>query len=433
MVAELSVGSAIDRSNLKPSVALCLSGGGYRGMLFSLGTLWRLNELGWLPRIQCISSVSGASIAAGMLAAAWDTLQFDGLGVAGQLMKRVVEPVRRLARVSVDSWSLAGGVLSSIPVGDTVADAFDECLFSGKTLQDLPDEQDGRAPTFVFSALNLHSGERVELSRGCMFDRRVGRIDRPTVRLALAIAGASAFAPLMPPVTVRVKEPSWTPHFASEALRHSKTVALALTDASVCDSLALTAAWRRHRTLFVSDGGGELGGAELLPDVEACSNWFPAAKRVLDSVSAGHRNLCREQLDEAFRLPRNNGAKWRDGAYWSVHEMQDVGIGESGTTETAELAAAEVRLDTLPDTDQERLINVGYAACDAAMHRMASTRARTGSIAAALFGGYRGRRGRVIPTTLGHVGCRLAMSTGIRLRHSDQLRTRSWLKRHSRP
>ena len=32
-------------------IALCLSGGGYRAMLFHLGALWRLNELGYLPKL----------------------------------------------------------------------------------------------------------------------------------------------------------------------------------------------------------------------------------------------------------------------------------------------------------------------------------------------------------------------------------------------
>ena len=29
-------------------IALCLSGGGYRAMLFHVGALWRLNELAYL-------------------------------------------------------------------------------------------------------------------------------------------------------------------------------------------------------------------------------------------------------------------------------------------------------------------------------------------------------------------------------------------------
>src|SRR5215470_5372477 len=52
----------------QPCVALCLSGGGYRAMLFHVGVLWRLNELGWLARLDRVSSVSGGSITAGVLA-----------------------------------------------------------------------------------------------------------------------------------------------------------------------------------------------------------------------------------------------------------------------------------------------------------------------------------------------------------------------------
>ena len=40
-------------------IALCLSGGGYRAMLFHLGALWRLNEFGYLPKLARISSVFG--------------------------------------------------------------------------------------------------------------------------------------------------------------------------------------------------------------------------------------------------------------------------------------------------------------------------------------------------------------------------------------
>ena len=64
----------------EPGVALCLSGGGSRAMLFHAGALLRLNELGLLPRLARISSVSGGSIAAGALAVAWRDLGFDADG-----------------------------------------------------------------------------------------------------------------------------------------------------------------------------------------------------------------------------------------------------------------------------------------------------------------------------------------------------------------
>lgn len=43
-------------------IGLCLSGGGYRAMIFHLGALIRLNESGYLFQLKRISSVSGGSI-----------------------------------------------------------------------------------------------------------------------------------------------------------------------------------------------------------------------------------------------------------------------------------------------------------------------------------------------------------------------------------
>lgn len=58
-------------------VALCLSGGGYRAMVFHIGVLWRLHETGVLRRLSRVSSVSGGSITAAVLALAWPRLMAD--------------------------------------------------------------------------------------------------------------------------------------------------------------------------------------------------------------------------------------------------------------------------------------------------------------------------------------------------------------------
>ena len=46
-------------------VGLALSGGGYKAAAYHTGALIRLNELGYLRRLNRITSVSGGSIAAG--------------------------------------------------------------------------------------------------------------------------------------------------------------------------------------------------------------------------------------------------------------------------------------------------------------------------------------------------------------------------------
>src|SRR5688572_12168094 len=74
-VPQMDIGQATGRQT-----ALALSGGGYRAMLFHLGAVARLNELGLLVRLDRISSVSGGSLLAGRLAVCWKELSFiDGV------------------------------------------------------------------------------------------------------------------------------------------------------------------------------------------------------------------------------------------------------------------------------------------------------------------------------------------------------------------
>src|ERR687891_2476557 len=81
-----------DPKKPEKGIALCLSGGGYRAMLFHLGSLWRLNEFGYLKKLERISSVSGGSITAGVLGFKWSKLAFDAKGVASNLVQEVVAP-----------------------------------------------------------------------------------------------------------------------------------------------------------------------------------------------------------------------------------------------------------------------------------------------------------------------------------------------------
>lgn len=93
-----------------PGLALCLSGGGYRAMLFHTGALIRLNQLGYLPRLDRVSSVSGGSITAGVLGLNWAKLNFVN-GVAQNFMELVIAPIRKLAGKTIDVEAVLGGLL----------------------------------------------------------------------------------------------------------------------------------------------------------------------------------------------------------------------------------------------------------------------------------------------------------------------------------
>src|SRR2546421_3020597 len=179
---------------LEDGMALCLSGGGYRAMVFHIGVLWRLNEAKVLERLKRISSVSGGSITAGVLGSHWTKLAFQG-GVAQNCVREVVEPLRQFASRTIDAGAIVGGIFLPGTIADRVANAYRKFLFGTASLQSLPD-----SPRFVFNATSVQSGVLWRFSKPYMADYRVGRVLAPDVELAVAVGASSAFPPVLSPV-----------------------------------------------------------------------------------------------------------------------------------------------------------------------------------------------------------------------------------------
>ena len=119
--ARSSVEKAIEfpcRADDPSEVGLALSGGGLRATLFHLGGLIRLRELGWLGRIDRISSVSGGSIMAAILARAWTRLQEDDFSSVA-FTKLVTQPTLRFAGRHIDAFVIAAGLIPGVNPGDS--------------------------------------------------------------------------------------------------------------------------------------------------------------------------------------------------------------------------------------------------------------------------------------------------------------------------
>src|SRR6266508_5894656 len=154
-----------------PGIALCLSGGGYRAMLFHVGALWRLNELGYLPKLDRVSSVSGGSITAGTLGMNWQRLVFDADGLATNFDEQFVQPVRKLASKTIDLGAVIRGILLPGTISGRVAGAYRKHVFGELTLQDLPDR-----PRFVINSTNIQTGSLWRFSKPYMADYQVGMV-----------------------------------------------------------------------------------------------------------------------------------------------------------------------------------------------------------------------------------------------------------------
>jgi NTE family protein len=335
--------------------ALCLSGGGYRAMLFHVGALWRLYEARLLQNMQRISSVSGGSITAGVLALKWLQLSFDPGLLQSDFVPQVVSPIRTLAGETIDADSIIWGVALPGRVSDRVAEAYDTQLFKGATLQDLPD-----TPRFVINATNVQSGALWRFMKPYMRDYRVGEVKNPTIPLAHAVAASSAFPPVLSPFEMRLDAEAFTPNSGHDLQRKPFTTKVILTDGGVYDNLGLETAWKRYKTILVSDGGGH-----LQPEEEPKSDWARHSFRVLSLIDNQVRALRKRQVIDSYK----SGARY--GAYWGIRtNIADYKLADSlpcPYERTLMLAQTPTRLKRLDDNMQERLINWGYAVCDAAL------------------------------------------------------------------
>jgi NTE family protein len=342
---------------LTPGLALCLSGGGYRAMLFHVGALWRLNEVGLLPKIERISSASGGSITAGMLGLKWSRLDFNAPGSAQRFRAELVDPIRTLATKTIDATAIISGTLLPGSIGEKLSDVYRKHLFGNATLQDLPDR-----PRFVINATNVQSGVLWRFMKPYMRDYRVGEVKSPVLSLATAIAASSAFPPVLSPVTLHLEASDFVPNSGQDLQREPFTTEVVLTDGGVYDNLGLETAWKRYTTILVSDGGGKMAA-----EAEPKSDWARHAYRILHLIDNQVRSLRKRQVIESFK------SHDREGTYWGIQtNIADYQLGDAldcPFERTMALARLPTRLKRLEPEVQERLINWGYAVCDAALRR----------------------------------------------------------------
>lgn len=354
----------IDRpndGNLEEGIALCLSGGGYRAMLFHLGAIWRLNDAGYLPRLDRVSSVSGGSITAGVLGSAWSTLTFGNGGVATNLVSEVVVPLRRMASKTIDRGAVLGGIFTPGSISSKIRQQYENILFGERTLQDLPDN--GSGPRFVINATNLQTGVLWRFSRPYMADYKMGRVMAPNISLAEAVAASSAFPPILSPAVIEVEPSEYDVESRAWPLAHlQETGKVFLSDGGVYDNLGLETAWKRYRTILVSDGGGRLAEEKSVD-----RDWAQQSIRVLKVIDGQVRSLRKRQVIDSF----DRGD--RRGSYWGIaSDPDDYGLADPLPTNPAQitrLAETPTRLKRLSAQQQEKLVNWGYAICDTAIRR----------------------------------------------------------------
>jgi NTE family protein len=176
----------------------------------------------------------------------------------------------------------------------------------------------------------------------------------------VAVVASSAFPPVLSPVELKLHQADFDPHSGTDLQQPPYCTDVILTDGGVYDNLGLETAWKEYDTILVSDGGGATPD-----DPRPHRDWALHAYRILELLDNQVGSLRKRWVIGSFQ---NN---MRKGTYWGIRShIADYHIPDSlpcPPDRSMELASTPTRLKAMGENLQQRLINWGYAICDAAL------------------------------------------------------------------
>lgn len=344
------------------TLGLALSGGGFRATLFGLGSLWRLNEAGLLSRLDRITSVSGGSITAGVLAHRWKKLTFVD-GKASNFEAEIAAPLLTFCDQTIDIGAGLKGILTPFKsAGDYLRDRYAKDLFDKTTLDELPSANEG-APKFIFYATNLQTGRSFRFRQDIIADYLLGTAPSTGVPLATAVAASSAFPPIFSPIELETDPALWSEGRALDGIDELRRK-IELTDGGVYDNMGLESLFERVKLVLVSDAGAKF---EL--ETHVSGDYISQLGRVRDILIDQTRALRKRWLISDLAAGRKRGAYWGVGTRIADFEDPDAAVADGDAT--AALASVPTRLAAFSQETQAQLVNWGYALSDVALRTRA--------------------------------------------------------------
>jgi len=290
-------------------IGLALSGGGIRAAIFHLGALHYLAEAKIFRRITSISSVSGASLAIGVILAAnknnWPTEDEFLLNVQPKVRKLILEnniQSTALRRLVFSPWHWRHRV-------KLLAKVLEEKWGISGNLQDIPHH-----PYWEINCTTFETGGNFRFRRDYMGDSTIGYVQTPTLPLSHVVAASAAFPVLIGPYILQTDNLRWTTD------KHGKKAAISvddhysLWDGGVYDNLGLDALYRVERGmdaeidfLIVSNASASIGHKERQGHISLAN-----LRRLLD-ISMNQVDALRSRQVLSNVISHGNGHYYKIG------------------------------------------------------------------------------------------------------------------------
>ena len=228
------------------NIGLALSGGGVRATVFHLGVLARLATDDLLKNVTCISSVSGGSLAIGLIFAQNN----NNWPNSKEYLETVVPKARRiLTTVHTQSRFVFWSILPPWRIvrrrAHVLAKIIEKHWNVNGCLQDLPE-----TPEWLINATCYETGKNWRFSKTNMGDYIVNYVKNPVFPISKAISASAAVPALIGPLDLNTRNYNWFRDNGSKIMPSKiEFERVELWDGGVYDNLGTEALWKPGKGL----------------------------------------------------------------------------------------------------------------------------------------------------------------------------------------
>jgi len=355
------VGIAPDsKTDLKTcKFGLAMSGGGYRATLFHLGALRRLNEIGWLKRIDRITSVSGGSLLLGFLLSKHPEIFDKSAPQVSQnewrdlvsknvhkFVRNDLRTVQTLKNFSINWFSNREKRLDSVFKRLST-------LYGEESLANFPYTANGNWPEIYILATDIVHGQAFRFSNNTKQSghRKLKLCDLSFFPLYLACATSACFPPVFGPVSLSRELSRHAPEQFSDDLRQVFS-GIMLMDGGLYDNLGinLIIGSRKSFVRLFSEAGNP-----YKPSKKGIGSSF-VVKRYMELLADF---VTRLNVQRVHTIKKNDFAFW--GAQYPASSSSNNKLGYSKELVENYLRFIRTDLDRFTDSEAKIIENHGYA------------------------------------------------------------------------
>ena len=275
----------------KEKIGMALSGGGIRATIFHLGVIKWMAENNMLGNISRISSVSGASLAIGLIyshnSLKWPT-DYEYINNVLPKIRKIIlkQDIQKIIILKLlykpyylsKRVNLLSGICES------------EWGVKGK-LSDLD-----QTPKWFVNCTTFETGKRFKFSQEEMGDYKIGYVKKPSLKIADIVAASAGFPILIGPYKLYTKDYKWhKPPFSGDSWSPPTNKYLHLWDGGVYDNLGM-------ESIFKPDNGGKLEDDVSFIIVSNASHRLSYKKRKIGLNFRGLKRLLDISMNQNISL-----------------------------------------------------------------------------------------------------------------------------------